>query len=411
MSADDARVRLLRVLEDPRVGDSLGRALAARFHELMVDEGQDCNPLDLRILRWLKGHGVRITFVCDPGQAIYEFRQGDPVALAQFKESFAPESQLRLTGNFRSSRAICRLSSTLKNNQLVDEALGATAGAPHPVVMLVYAGRVTEEIGDSFVSWLTELEVAHEGSIVLAHTGSVAQKASGGQEPSDTTGSSRVEQVARAVAEFRSPSATARSREESVQRIEVLLLDLMSLRNTGEHLLRAIERSGKNRRELRRQAVALLTSLPAQCEESDASRAAWIAELITRTNRLRLVLPDGVTIRGFFRTPPNGRWAKHLVPSGELGLASATIHQAKGREYDGVCVVIPADRAPNTRTRDLLSSWERRAELEAKRVIYVGVTRAKLAAAIAVPQAFADQLAAILTANQVAFERRDIGGR
>lgn len=411
MSADDARVQVMRVLQDQEIGGSLGRALAARFHEVMVDEGQDCNPLDLQILGWLREHGVQVTFVCDPGQAIYEFRRGDHAGLMRFKDTFPADSQLSLTGNFRSSRAICGLSSTLRSELRIDEALGEAADTPHPVMLFVYPGQAVEMVGSAFASWLAELGEAPDDAIVLAHAGNVAQRATGGKSSAEPTGSSRVEQIARTVAGFWSPAATARSRDEAIQRIETLLLDLMGIRKSGEHLLRAIERNGTNRRELRRLALTLLTSLPRQCEDRDASRVAWIAELVAQTQKLRLALPQGVTLRGFFRTPTNGRWVKHLASSSETGLACATIHQAKGREYGAVCVVLPPDRAPSTRTRDLLNSWEQRTESEAKRVIYVGVTRAKVATAIAAPQVFADQVAAILRANAVALERRGVGER
>ncbi|MCA1479850.1 hypothetical protein [Bradyrhizobium sp. NBAIM08] len=36
-------------------------AIAARFYELIVDEAQDCNPLDLQLLTWLRGHGLHVT--------------------------------------------------------------------------------------------------------------------------------------------------------------------------------------------------------------------------------------------------------------------------------------------------------------------------------------------------------------
>jgi len=53
------------------------------FLEVIVDEAQDCNPLDLQILEWLRGHGLAVTVVADPDQAIYGFRHGDPTNLRQ----------------------------------------------------------------------------------------------------------------------------------------------------------------------------------------------------------------------------------------------------------------------------------------------------------------------------------------
>lgn len=156
---------------------------------------------------------------------------------------------------------------------------------------------------------------------------------------------------------FGRPPQRARSREAVVQTVETLLLDLMGLRQAGEHLLRAVERSGVDRRSHRRQALSFLMRLPAVCGNTDADRLAWIASVQAETARLDLQLPPGVTVRNFFRRPPNGQWSNHLQAPVELGLTCAKIHEAKGREYGAVCVVIPPDRAPENRGEALFESW------------------------------------------------------
>jgi superfamily I DNA/RNA helicase len=127
MSAGDARAQTLRLIRDNVIGGALARALAARFQEVMVDEGQDCNPLDLQILTWLRAHGVNVTFVCDPDQAIYEFRNGNPQGIQVFKDTYPIASHKELTGNFRSSPAICQLAASLRREGQVDRSLGESA--------------------------------------------------------------------------------------------------------------------------------------------------------------------------------------------------------------------------------------------------------------------------------------------
>ena len=61
----DARSMALARLRDPERGAVLGRALAARFLELIVDEAQDCNPVDLEIIDWLRAAGVPVVPVGD----------------------------------------------------------------------------------------------------------------------------------------------------------------------------------------------------------------------------------------------------------------------------------------------------------------------------------------------------------
>ena len=409
LSSGDARVKTLRLIQDPVNGGALGRALAARFHEVMVDEGQDCNPLDLQVLSWLREHGVHVTFVCDPDQAIYEFRNGDPAGLLAFKATYAAESQKELTGNFRSAPAVCRLAATLRNGAPGDNSVGETASVLHPILILTYRGRSPNSaIGEAFLSRLTELELNSADAVVLAHSGKVAQRAAGGSTFGDSNGSSRVESLARRVAEFWSLAATARSRESVVQAVERLLLDLMGVREPDEHLLRTVERTGIDRRSHRRRALNLLMNLPKACGDSDVGRIAWLASLHAQVELLNLPLPPGVTIRGYFRRPPNGLWSSHLQAPVELGLACAKIHEAKGREYDAVCVVIPPNRAPGNYTETLFRRWADRVDAEAKRVIYVGVTRARYLSALAVPSTLADRCIAVLDEDQVPYTRRNL---
>ncbi|EPG2635242.1 ATP-dependent helicase [Pseudomonas aeruginosa] len=408
MSAGDARVQMLRLIRDPVNGGALGRAMAARFHEVMVDEGQDCNPLDLQILSWLRAHGVHVTFVCDPDQAIYEFRNGNPAGIQQFKETYPVESHRGLTGNFRSSPAVCRLAATLRNAGQVDEPVGDTANVEHPVLLLTYGGRgPTAMIGQAFLDRVTELGLDSANAIILAHSGKVAQRAVGAPS-NNLNGSSRIESLARKVAEFWSPAATARSREAVLQAVETTLLDLMELRQPNEHLLRTVERLDIDRRAHRRRSLSFLMSLPKECGDTDADRLAWIGYVHEGVERLELSLPAGMTVRSFFRRPTNAQWSNHLQIPTDLGLKCAKIHEVKGREYGAVCVVVPPNRAPENRIEALFDSWELRADAEAKRVLYVGLTRAKHLGALAVPVAFADRCAAVLIAGQVPYTRRDL---
>ncbi len=408
LSANDARVQALRLILDPQHGGALGRALAARFHEIMVDEGQDCNPLDLQILSWLREYGVHVTFVCDPDQSIYEFRNGNPAGVQAFKETYPDESRLRLTGNFRSSPAVCRLAATLKSTGGGDRSVGDTANVAHPALLLTYRGRApSATIGQVFLSRIEELGLDSTDAVVLAHSGKVAQRAAG-VALTGPNGNSRIESLACKVAEFWSPAATVRSREVVVQSIETLLLDLMGLRQPNEHLVRTIQRIGLDRRAHRRCALGFLMSLPKECGNADADGIAWIARVQAETERLHLPLPAGVTVRNFFRRPTNARWASHLQMALDLGLRCAKIHEAKGREYGAVCVVIPPNRAPENRGETLFESWEGRTDSEAKRVLYVGLTRARHLGALAVPAAFADRCVALLAAGQVPYTRRDL---
>jgi DNA helicase-2/ATP-dependent DNA helicase PcrA len=70
--------------------------------------------------------------------------------------------------------------------------------------------------------------------------------------------------------------------------------------------------------------------------------------------------------------------------------------------------VIPPNRAPENRGDALFESWGNRTDAEAKRVLYVAVTRARHLGALAVPVGFADRCAALLIAGQVPYTRRNV---
>jgi ATP-dependent exoDNAse (exonuclease V) beta subunit len=66
--------------------------------------------------------------------------------------------------------------------------------------------------------------------------------------------------------------------------------------------------------------------------------------------------------------------------------------------------VVPRDRAPSTRSADLITAWENDAALEAKRVLYVGVTRAEQLCVLAIPEGLADRVLAILQGSGVSHD-------
>jgi hypothetical protein len=70
--------------------------------------------------------------------------------------------------------------------------------------------------------------------------------------------------------------------------------------------------------------------------------------------------------------------------------------------------VIPPNRAPQNHTQNLFDAWRQRTDLEAKRVVYVGVTRAELLVSIAVPRPFGDICMQIIEAAGVPAIREDI---
>lgn len=410
LSAADVRDVAVARIRDPVVGPALGAALAGRFVEVIVDEAQDCNPLDLEVVCWLRRHGLRVSLVHDIDQAIYGFRQGQPSALAQLASEYDLANRLPLTGNFRSSPAICALASTLRPDQRMDEPLGRYKALEAPVLLLSYRGAsISLEIGGAFTTQLERFEVPSEKAIVLAHARRSARVASGIPTERDV-GNSRTERIAAAIGQFWSPASGARGREAALISIEGLLLDFAGLRQAGEPPSRTVARLTLDARLLRRQALVIASNSPQTCEDTDHGRSEWLAAMRSEIDALGIPPAPGVSTRSFFRTPSRGSWSRHLEgpPATDAALRYATVHEAKGREYEAVCLVIPPNRAPENRTNALLDAWEARTDSEPKRVVYVGATRAMQLLCLAIPQGATDRIRQILENGQVLHEVVDL---
>lgn len=80
---------------------------------VMVDEAQDCNSADWRIINHITAKYGNLFVVGDPDQAIYEWRGAEPELFIRF----LPAKDVILNENYRSTKAILRVANAvIKNN-------------------------------------------------------------------------------------------------------------------------------------------------------------------------------------------------------------------------------------------------------------------------------------------------------
>jgi superfamily I DNA/RNA helicase len=197
-------------------------------------------------------------------------------------------------------------------------------------------------------------------------------------------------------------------RESALRSIERVILDLMGQIDEGEVPQRAAERRGIDPRWLRRSALELISRVPRNCFDSDEARTAWISALRREVLRLELAYRPGTSERQYFPDRAGAEWQELLVTGDGPEIRTATIHEAKGKEYEAVCIVIPPDVREPHRTEQLLTNWQSRTDDEPKRVIYVGITRAQKLAVIAIPATFGDRLTNILEVAQATFRVHEL---
>lgn len=105
---DDLEEELLQRLE----ADSYRKALQSRFRWILVDEFQDLNPVQLKILKILSMQ-AHLFCVGDEDQCIYAFRGSDTEAMIRFPEEFPGGRILYLKYNYRSSATVIRHANAL----------------------------------------------------------------------------------------------------------------------------------------------------------------------------------------------------------------------------------------------------------------------------------------------------------
>ncbi len=102
---DDLVALPLELLE----GDSqLVDAYRGRYRWISVDEYQDVDERQYRLLKLLAPADGNITAIGDPDQAIYRFRGADVGFFLRFQEDFPKARVVHLTRNYRSSEAVVR---------------------------------------------------------------------------------------------------------------------------------------------------------------------------------------------------------------------------------------------------------------------------------------------------------------
>jgi DNA helicase-2/ATP-dependent DNA helicase PcrA len=99
-----------------------------RFRHIIIDEYQDINPAQYRLLRLLAGSKATICAVGDPDQAIYAFRGADVENFLNFERNFTGVSRVTLDQNYRSSGNIVRASGVMitHNIKRIEKVLCAT---------------------------------------------------------------------------------------------------------------------------------------------------------------------------------------------------------------------------------------------------------------------------------------------
>jgi len=101
---EDLIGRVVQLLEDPQLPE--GEAIRRRFEHVLVDEFQDTNAMQYRLLRALARDHQNLCVVGDDDQSIYRWRGADVRNIRGFKADFPDAEVVKLEQNYRSSARI-----------------------------------------------------------------------------------------------------------------------------------------------------------------------------------------------------------------------------------------------------------------------------------------------------------------
>lgn len=115
MDFDDLLLNGVKLLEK---NPDVLREYADRFHYIMVDEYQDTNYLQYKLIKMLASKHGNLCVVGDDDQCIYQWRGADIRNILDFENDFKNVFTVRLEQNYRSKANILNLAnSVIKNNK------------------------------------------------------------------------------------------------------------------------------------------------------------------------------------------------------------------------------------------------------------------------------------------------------
>ncbi len=145
---DDLLLLTERLLRDP----AMQAKYQEKFKYIMVDEYQDTNRAQYRLIQHLVGEDRNICVVGDEDQSIYGWRGADIRNILDFQKDFPHTTQIKLEQNYRSTQSILDAASlVIKNNQdRIGKDLWTNRGTGEKVVF-----RLSQD-GRSEGNWIAD---------------------------------------------------------------------------------------------------------------------------------------------------------------------------------------------------------------------------------------------------------------
>jgi DNA helicase II / ATP-dependent DNA helicase PcrA len=345
---DDLLLHTAAALEDHPL---IAEEFRDRYRCFVVDEFQDLTPLQQRVLDAWLGRRDDLTVVGDPNQTIYSFAGASPRPLLEFTRRFPDATVVRLERDYRSTPEVVTTA-----NQVIGFAKDRPAGArlrlvgqrpngpqprfaeydDEPAEAAAVAERIRELVAAG--TPLSEIAVLYR---VNAQSEVYEQALTQAELPYLVRGGERFfarQEVRRAMVALRKAAA-----DEPTGELPKVVRELLA--PVGLTPDPPAGGSARERWESLLALVELAEELAASVEDADLAR--FVAELEIRAEAQHPPTVEGVTL--------------------------ASLHSAKGLEWDAVFLVGLVDGTLPIQHAD----GDDAAIEEERRLLYVGVTRAR----------------------------------
>lgn len=329
-----------------------------RYRCFVVDEYQDVTPLQQRVLNAWLGERDDLTVVGDANQTIYSFTGATPQYLLNFSRRFPEAAVVRLERDYRSTPQVVSLA-----NQVIAAARGRVAGSKLHLV-----GQRDPGPKPTFSEHPDE--VAEAASVAKK----IARLIENGTPASEIAVLYRINAQSEVYEEALTEAGIAfqvRGGEGFFSRQEIRQA-LLALQRAAE---RGADAAGDELPPLVRHLLEPL-GLTAEVPSGTRARERWealvaLAELVDDEVAQR----PSLDLAGLLTELRQRADARH--PPVVQGVTLASLHAAKGLEWDAVFLVGLADGTLPI-SHALAHGQDSEAVEEERRLLYVGVTRARV---------------------------------
>ena len=329
----------------------IARTIRAQYRYFVIDEYQDVSPVQQRLLDAWLGDRDDLCVVGDANQTIYSFAGARPSYLLEFQQRYPQAQLIRLERDYRSTPQIVELA-----NRLIG---GGEAGR---IAHLKLVGQRPDGPRPSFAEY--DDEVAEASAVAASIKRLLAEGIPAAEISVLFRVNAQSQAYEQALAEAGIPYLL-RGGEKFFERAEV---------RQALVLLRGAARADDGSVPLPEAVAEVLSSVGWHSEHpppGGAARERWesLAALLNLAEQLLAEQP-GARLEEFNSDLAQRAAAQH-APTVQ-GVTLASLHSAKGLEWDAVFLVGLTDQTIPIQHADTPEQLA-----EERRLLYVGITRAR----------------------------------